>query len=194
MLIYASDVTTGIKLLYLAPGLKSLTTMYCSVYGCSSSSKKNTDGQLHFFLFPNAKNGPEDKSRAKAWTEFCKRKGFRPSKNACICSLHFDSNSYLPLQSPDFLRSINFTGKRKVKLKDDALPTLNTPLNGTREQTDTIKIRALGALSRLKVSTVVHNITKCKQIIYYIKKFQISCIANPQVCKNVIHVSCEAAM
>ena len=132
--------------------------MYCSVYGCSSSSKNNSDGQLHFFSFPNAEKGPKEKIRAKAWTEFCKRKGFYPSKNACICSQHFDSNSYLPSHSPDFLRSINFIGKRKVQLKDDALPTLNTPLNGTREHRHTIKIRACGALSRLKVSTFVHKI------------------------------------
>ncbi len=140
--------------------------MYCSVYGCTSSSKNNSDGQLHFFSFPNADKGGKEKSRAKAWIEFCKRKGFRPSKNACICSQHFDANSYLPSQSPDFLRSINFIGKRKVKLKDDASPTLNMPLNGTREQMDTIKIRARGALSRLKVRTVVHNRIKISNLLH----------------------------
>ena len=146
---------------HLAAGLKSFTTMYCSVYACSSNSKNNSDGQLHFFSFPDAEHGLKEKCRAKAWTEFCKRKGFRPSKNACICSRHFDSNSYFLSHSPDFLKSINFIGKRKVKLKDDALPTLNMPLNGTREQSDTIKIRARGALSRLKVCTVVHRVNKC---------------------------------
>ena len=134
--------------------------MYCSVYGCTSSSKNNSDGQLHFFPFPNADYGPQEKSRKKAWIEFCKRKGFRPSKYGCICSQHFDPNSYLPSHSPDFLRSISFVGKRKPKLKDDALPTLNTPLNESREQMDTVKIRARGALSRLKVCTDVQKRTK----------------------------------
>ncbi len=79
---------------------------------------------------------------------------------------HFDANSYLPSQSPDFLRSINFIGKRKVKLKDDASPTLNMALNGTREQMDTIKIRARGALSRLKVRTVIHNRIKISNLLH----------------------------
>ena len=119
-----------------------------------------------FFHFPMLTKAEKKKSRAKAWIEFCKRKGFRPSKNACICSHHFDANSYLPSQSPDFLRSINFIGKRKVKLKDDASPTLNMPLNGTREQMETIKIRARGALSRLKVRNVVHNRIKISNLLH----------------------------
>ncbi len=86
------------------------------------------------------------KAEQKHGLKLCKRKGFHPSKNACICSQHFDANFYLPSQSPDFLRSINFIGKRKVKLKDDASPMLNMPLNGTREQMDTIKIQTRGAL------------------------------------------------
>lgn len=145
--------------------------MYCSVYGCTSSSKNNSDGLLHFFSFPNADKSPEEKKRVKIWIDFCKRKGFTPTKNACICSQHFDSHSYLPSQSPDFLKSISFAGKRKVKLKDNALPTLNKPLDGAREQMNTVKIRARGALSRLKVRVVVQTevIENCKT------EFKISC-------------------
>ena len=126
--------------------------MYCLVYGCTSSSKNNSDGQLHFF-FHSLMLTTVHKKKAE------RKHGlsFRPSKYRCICSQHFDSNSYLSSHSPDFLRSISFVGKRKPKLKDDALPTLNMPLNESREQIDTVKIRARGALSRLKVCTDVQK-------------------------------------
>jgi hypothetical protein len=46
------------------------------------------------------------------------------------------------------------------------LPTLNMPLSGTREQIDRIKIRACGALSRLKVRTVVQNRIKITNLLH----------------------------
>ena len=95
---------------------------------------------------------PQERSRKKALTEFGRRKGLCPSKYRCICSQHFDSNSYLPSHSSDFLRSI-IIGKKKPKLKDDALPMLNTSLNESREQMDTIEIQGSGALSRFNVCT-----------------------------------------
>ena len=90
-----------IQVEYLAAGLKSFTTMYCSVYACTTNNKNNSDGQLHFVSFPNAENGLKEKSSTKGWIEFCNRKEFRPSKNACICSRNFHSTSYLPSHSPE---------------------------------------------------------------------------------------------
>lgn len=121
--------------------------MYCSVYGCYSNSKKNCDNSLHFFSFPNADKSKHENKRRKTWVEFCKRKGFVPTKNSTICSKHFEADAYVPSCSLQLLNSIKFPGKRKAILKHDALPTINKPEESVR----VVKTRPVGALARKKV-------------------------------------------
>lgn len=128
--------------------------MYCPVYGCSSDSQKNKDGILHFFDFPQASKGPEEKKRRDIWINFCKRKRFVPSKATRICSLHFTPDAYVPASSPEFLKSIGFSEKRRLILKDDAVPTENRPLQTTDE--GKITKRSTGALSRRRVFAIVY--------------------------------------
>ena len=123
--------------------------MYCPVYGCSSDSRNNTDGLLHFFEFPKPIKGPVEKKCRDVWIEFCKRRGFMTTKCTCICSLQ----AYVLSHLPEFLKSIKFPGKRKLKLKDDAVPTENKPLQvAAKEGPNTSKRRSTGALSRRRVS------------------------------------------
>ncbi|XP_028415481.1 uncharacterized protein LOC114538503 [Dendronephthya gigantea] len=111
--------------------------MYCPVYGCNSSSK--TDSGIHFFSFPSGKS-VDQQYRRKAWIEFCKRKYFSPSSCTRICSLHFNEDAYEPGNSPQFLQRIECKEKFSVRLKRDALPTLNKPLADSN-QPKSIKTR-----------------------------------------------------
>ena len=157
MLIYADfdvcDVTTWVegysaKCKYFAG---NSFTMYCPVYGCTSDSKKNTEKKIHFsFPKPISK---EEQKRCNIWIEFCKRKSFVPSKCTCLCSLHFSQDAYIPSHSPYFLESINFSGKRKLILKPDAVPTINKALDVAKSHKPSeAKKRQTGILSRRKVS------------------------------------------
>ena len=100
--------------------------MYCPVYGCNSDSHLKTNENVNFFHFPSGKT-PEQKSHRAAWVEFCKRKAFKPSPCTRICSLHFAEEAYEPSHSPQFLASIGYTEKTSLRLKPNALPTLDKP-------------------------------------------------------------------
>lgn len=126
--------------------------MYCPVYGCNSDSKNNLEKKTHFFAFPKATSKVEIK-RYNVWIEFCKRKNFVPSKCSCVCSLHFSNDAYVPSHSPDFLKSINFSGKRKRILKPDAIPTINEALHSFAPKP---KTRPTNILSRRKVSKYIY--------------------------------------
>ena len=152
------DVTTWVysQNIVLARNANSLyCKMYCPVYGCSSDFKKNKENAISFFSFPKPSSKEEIKRR-KNWIEFCRRKNFEPTKCTCLCSLHFTSDAYLPSHSPDFLKSINFSGKRKLIFKPDAVPTINKPIGiTTNDYAPETKKRSTGILARKKVG-------KCK--------------------------------
>jgi hypothetical protein len=104
---------------------------YCPVFGCTSDSKKKRGvDDIHLFAFPS---GPSKKqqTRRKIWVEFCKRKAFKPTGNTRICSLHFVDDAFDPAHSPTFLKSIGCKDQTLVRLKNDAIPTLNKPLGET---------------------------------------------------------------
>ena len=122
--------------------------MYCPVYGCTSDFKKNPEKKIHFFSFPKPVN-KEEKKRYAVWVEFCKRKSFVPSNCTRLCSMHFSHDAYIPSHSPYFLESLNFSAKRKVILKSDAIPTINKALDAGKSVTET-KRTTVGILSRKK--------------------------------------------
>jgi hypothetical protein len=103
-----------------------MTNVYCPVYGCNSDSQLKTNRNVNFFRSPCGKT-PEQKSRRAAWEEFFKRKAFKPSLCTRICSLHCAEESYEPPHSPQFLESIGYTEKTSLRLKPNALPTLDKP-------------------------------------------------------------------
>ena len=84
--------------------------------------------------------------------DFWKRKYFVPTNSTCVCSLHFSSDAYILSHSPAFLQSINFSGKRKLILKSDAVPTENKSLDTIKEEerASESKRRQTGSLSRKK--------------------------------------------
>ncbi|XP_046864078.1 uncharacterized protein LOC124458001 [Xenia sp. Carnegie-2017] len=124
--------------------------MYSAIYGCYSNSKNNSDNSIHFFTFPNGVKNTDEKKREKIWIEFCKRKGYKPTKNSTTCSLHFENDAYIPSCSPSFLNSINFSGKKKAMLKGDAIPTLNKSTTASEAEKLTAKSRCTGSHSRRK--------------------------------------------
>ena len=129
--------------------------MYCPVYGCTSDSKKNIENKIHFFSFPKPIN--KEKKRRDIWIEFCKRKNFVPSKCTCLCSSHFSPDAYIPSHSPYFLESIKFSGKRKIILKPDAIPTINKALDAAKlDKPSETKRRKTGILSRRKSVLLPH--------------------------------------
>ena len=107
--------------------------MYCPVYGCSSDSQKNPSG-ISFFSFPSGKSVVQQRRR-KVWIEFCKRKEFNPSSCSRICSRHFTEDAYEPGHSPQFLDRIECKEAFHIRLKSDALPTLNHCLKQALKQT-----------------------------------------------------------
>ena len=181
--------------------------MYCPVYGCYSDSQKHTDEKIHFFEFPKASKGPEEIKRRNVWINFCKRKHFTPTRSTRICLLHFSSDAFDPSSSPEFLKSINFTGTRRVKLKDDAVPTENKPLQDVENEGRITAKRATGTLSRRKVghdelyynvclsssSFFVYHIS-CKEIpntdhdMDRHKYFQLLCVDVHVTCYNISHI------
>lgn len=177
MLIYANSrtVTSHPGKHYFARIFKNKTkqsTMYCSVYGCTSDSKRSQQ-KLYFFEFPKA-SVDKEKKRRKKWIEFCKRKHFVPTKSSHICSLHFCSDAYLPSHSPAFLESIGFSDKYKVLLKADAIPTEKNPLDkGIGSES---KKRTTGILVRKKVRCVSYSGPFCLPAVIFDRCKLLLCI------------------
>ena len=129
--------------------------MYCPVYGCSSDSQKNPSG-ISFFSFPSGKSAAQQRRR-KAWVEFCKRKEFDPSSRSGICSRHFSEDAYEPGHSPQFLESIEYKETFRLRLKSDALPTLNKPLL----EASTSKPRTATARRQREKVSQIRNVLPC---------------------------------
>lgn len=66
---------------------------YCSVAGCTNSSRNSPDISFHFF--------PKDLALRRKWRKFCRRadKGFETQENPRICAAHFKIS--------DFKQSLN---------------------------------------------------------------------------------------
>ena len=110
--------------------------MYCPVYGCSSDSQKNPSG------ITNA---------------ICKRKEFDPSSSSRICSRHFSEDAYEPGHSPQFLESIECKETFRLRLKSDALPTLNKPLL----EVSTSKPRTATARRQREKVSQIRDVLRC---------------------------------
>ena len=111
-------VTSGV-------GFAEQNMAYCPVFGCLSDSKKNPEEKnIHFFAFPKG-HSREQQTRRKIWVEFCKRKAFKPTQSTRVCSLHFEDSAFDPAHSPAVLDSIGYKERTLVRLKKDAVPTLN---------------------------------------------------------------------
>ena len=87
---------------------------------------KKNDNNVSFFCFPGGKSYDQI-TRRNFWIEFCKRSGFTPTHSTRICSRHFSEDAYDPAHSPSFLKSIGCKESFNLRLKNDALPSLNKP-------------------------------------------------------------------
>ena len=84
---------------------------HCAAYGCSNQSSKCSG--ISFFKFPN------DFVLKKRWSNAMKRKGFNPTKNSYVCSVHFKDTDFE-------LGVIGWRGKTNEtkRLKRDAVPVI----------------------------------------------------------------------
>ena len=148
--MFAKELYVPLQILLLHLHARPRHNMYCPVYGCNSDSKKNPSG-IRFFSFPSGKSVAQQQRR-KVWVEFCKRKKFNPSSCSRICSRHFTEDAYEKGHSPQFLKQIECKEAFRVRLRSDALPTLNKPLVEARSS----KLRTSTARrQREKVSRVL---------------------------------------
>ncbi|CAH0564616.1 unnamed protein product [Brassicogethes aeneus] len=89
----------------------------CAVAGCRNLSKNTKGTQIKYFSFPKS-------DIAKEWVVACRRKDKINLKSACVCSIHFEADSFqIPLKQ----KLLNYTPKNARNLKQDARPTLNLP-------------------------------------------------------------------
>ena len=124
--MFAKELYVPLQILLLHLHARPRRNMYCPVYGCNSDSQKNPSG-IGFFSFPSGKSVAQQQRR-KVWVEFWKRKKFNPSSGSRICSRHFTEDAYEKGHSPQFLEQIECKEAFRVRLRSDALPTLNKPL------------------------------------------------------------------
>lgn len=104
---------------------------YCVVYGCNSNSKCDKD--IHWFTFP------KDPQRHRAWTHYCKRQDFTPSKYSRICSKHFTESQYS--RHPAKLAELGYPGA-KAALKDDAIPDIPVAVDNEKGPSTSKKPRS----------------------------------------------------
>lgn len=85
---------------------------YCSAFGCNSSGGRDNVIFHHF---------PRQKRLAAQWTAAVRRKHFRPSKSAVLCSNHFRDSDYY--QNISVMRRLGLSIKF-VRLKPGAVPSI----------------------------------------------------------------------
>lgn len=91
---------------------------YCSVFGCSNNKETHR--------FPNRDNSHV---RFNKWTNFCKRKHFKPTNNSVIRSLHF---TVLGFDDSDILKQKLLGDNYKLRapcLKSGTIPTIFVLIN-----------------------------------------------------------------
>ncbi|KAK2550122.1 hypothetical protein P5673_029315 [Acropora cervicornis] len=71
---------------------------YCSVAGCTNSSRNSPDISFHFF--------PKDLALRRKWRKFCRRadKGFEAQENPRICAAHFKISDFKKGTSPSIFK------------------------------------------------------------------------------------------
>ncbi|KFM79827.1 THAP domain-containing protein 1, partial [Stegodyphus mimosarum] len=90
----------------------------CAVYGCSNTNRKTKGTGIRYFSFPN------NPDLINKWLIACKRKDKVNVKYACVCSQHFNANSYHITMRQ---RLLNYVAPKCRILKPDAVPTENLP-------------------------------------------------------------------
>ena len=83
--------------------------------------------------------------------------------------VHYTSALMPNSNSPEFLKSIDFTDTRRIKLKNNAVPTENKPLQDAENEGRITAKRSTGTLSRRRVGhDMLRNTTCCRSALYFI--------------------------
>lgn len=118
----------------------------CCVVNCSNNPQRNKN--LSFHHFPNKK---KHSAIHRAWLVKLKREKFVPTKHSVVCSDHFTENDYD--QSSILKKKLMPSCKHKLKLKEDAIPSLK--LTGKETDVYSSKQRASSYLAIKKLKTEV---------------------------------------
>ncbi|KAL1488838.1 hypothetical protein ABEB36_014633 [Hypothenemus hampei] len=131
----------------------------CAVYGCKSYSRKTKGTDIRYYGFP--KQG----DICAKWIAACRRKDKFNTKNAYVCSLHFNETSF---QTNLKHKLLNYTPKNNRNLKEDAIPVFITnnvappPVNPV-EITNPNESARSKKLRKRKIQDEVTNILSCKR-------------------------------
>ncbi|XP_075229648.1 uncharacterized protein LOC142329169 isoform X7 [Lycorma delicatula] len=87
----------------------------CAVKGCNNYNRKTKGTNIRYYTFP------KDKEMQDKWLTVCKNRQLINLLNACICSEHFEPDSFTKPMKHVFL---NYRPKGFRDLKPDAVPTL----------------------------------------------------------------------
>ena len=132
--------------------------VYCAALGCSNVHRKGCGKS--FFTFP------KDTVRRKAWTIFCKREAFVPTKNHRLCSDHFTRDQIQ--RDPAQLEEYGYNGAR-IRLKPDAVP--DVPLQISSENEDVVlPPRPRGAFMKRQKADVSNLLVYFVVLCCYLRK------------------------
>jgi len=108
----------------------------CNVTSCTNHTGRSTKNtNIRLFCFP------KDRKFAERWLYLCRRADIKASisqykftDNDRICSVHFAPDSYaeLDLKSRMLIEKGTMTKAPAPKLKKDAVPTLNLPMDSAQ--------------------------------------------------------------
>ena len=87
---------------------------FCVAYGCNNNSKECKDKGISLHMFP------KDPTLREQWAFAMKRKGFKPTKNSSVCSVHFRPEDF-EVDDKSQIRE-----RKRAHLKKNVIPTIFT--------------------------------------------------------------------
>ncbi|KAK9721053.1 THAP domain [Popillia japonica] len=96
----------------------------CAVNGCRNYNRATKGSNIRYYRFP------KDEALTKQWIAACQREDVINTKNACICSTHFEASCF----ETSFKQKLSyFASKNWRDLKSDAVPTLHLGKTNKRQ-------------------------------------------------------------
>ncbi|XP_050500736.1 THAP domain-containing protein 1-like [Diabrotica virgifera virgifera] len=145
----------------------------CAVANCKNYNRVTKGSNIKYFRFP------QNEEFVKQWVVACRRQDEINLKNACICSKHFDADSFeIPLRH----KLLKYTCKTSRYLKPDAVPTLQLP--GYHDSNLQNQVERVARLKKRRQHKDVEDMLRAST----------SCILNPiQISDNDVNMETETS-
>lgn len=150
----------------------------CAVSGCNNYYRNTKGTDIKYFRFP------KDREISHKWLAACWRADKVNLRNATVCSIHFEPDSFeIPLKC----QLLNYLPKTVRLLRDNAVPTLNLP--GKPHKVKSSSERSL-RMAKRKHKEEINNI-----LLEEIKKNSFESTSLQENCANdkVLDVGNQAA-